>query len=613
MSTLPAANGQSPPKETTTTQPKDRPAKPKKKGCSFAQIHSKPLPLEIHPLPAFHPSNPISLLRIAYTWISHLLYPPTSHAEEPYVGYFSLETRSVHVTDPKHVRALWEMGFFGKGTLSRSEPSWLEREKARVMSEMRGSRGRKAAEDATIARREERRLFKLERARAEREKIERQRLAERGELEAEDVDVKEEDVAESEVQAQAEDETLAEDQKTDAVSEPLHEKTPADLEKDDAKKANEIIEAQEIPEPNIDNQEHLQLTLEEAFFLSYALGVLTILPPQSPPTSTKPPPSVYTATTLLSLFAQHSTFPPSTCHPAPDDPFLLSYITYHHFRSLGWVVRPGVKFGADYLLYNRGPVFSHAEFAVLVMPSYSHRYWNSPGGRGQRRVQGEKDWWWLHCVNRVQGQVKKTLVLAYVEVPSPFEVDWEGGVGEVFGRYKLIVEMAEPSVIPKVGGDGFAISQNTTFSGVLCDAHALLVIDVLWGAIILYLLFAHFVRSISDIYSPAASKKVLLFALLGGVGAVTVALSTVRAGCSPRPWYESAIQVVFAVVGAIRTQIIVWADYTKTLEKEKQQQQQQQPAVELAPLPPHHPPSGSEPSPSEAFGTVRRRQPTSSS
>ena len=59
----------------------------------------------------------------------------------------------------------------------------------------------------------------------------------------------------------------------------------------------------------------------------------------------------------------------------PDDPFMISYAAYHHYRSLGWVVRSGVKFSVDFLLYNRGPAFSHAEFAVVLLPSYTHPYW----------------------------------------------------------------------------------------------------------------------------------------------------------------------------------------------------------------------------------------------
>jgi tRNA-splicing endonuclease subunit Sen2 len=99
---------------------------------------------------------------------------------------------------------------------------------------------------------------------------------------------------------------------------------------------------------------------------------------------------------------------------------MLSYVAYHHFRSLGWVVRAGTKFGVDFLLYNRGPVFSHAEFGVMIMPSYSHKYWQTEEGKAERRIKERKDWWWLHCVNRVQSQVKKSLVLCYIEVPPPF-------------------------------------------------------------------------------------------------------------------------------------------------------------------------------------------------
>jgi tRNA-splicing endonuclease subunit Sen2 len=44
-----------------------------------------------------------------------------------------------------------------------------------------------------------------------------------------------------------------------------------------------------------------------------------------------------------------------------DNPFLVNYAVYHHFRSLGWVVKGGIKFCVDLLLYKRGPVFHHAE------------------------------------------------------------------------------------------------------------------------------------------------------------------------------------------------------------------------------------------------------------
>lgn len=45
----------------------------------------------------------------------------------------------------------------------------------------------------------------------------------------------------------------------------------------------------------------------------------------------------------------------------PDNPFIVNYVVYHHYRSLGWTVKSGVKFCVDYLLYKRGPAFDHAE------------------------------------------------------------------------------------------------------------------------------------------------------------------------------------------------------------------------------------------------------------
>ena len=51
-----------------------------------------------------------------------------------------------------------------------------------------------------------------------------------------------------------------------------------------------------------------------------------------------------------------------------DNPFLVNYAVYHHYRSLGWVVKSGIKFCVDYLLYKRGPVFTHAEYVPIILP-----------------------------------------------------------------------------------------------------------------------------------------------------------------------------------------------------------------------------------------------------
>jgi tRNA-splicing endonuclease subunit Sen2 len=450
-------------KPSQQSSPQSKKSSRKKKGKNYNQIHSRPLPLETFPLPAFNPSHPGSLLRLCYVWLSRLLYAPSSHPTSKYVGYFSSETRSVHVTDPKHVRALWEMGFFGKGSLSRSEPSWLDRAKAKVKAE-RG--GFKTAEENTNARREERRLFKLERARLEREKIERQRAVEEGRMTAEEAAALDA-AAEAKVNRKGTvnstsavtppstgpangEQTSVVESTADNVGSPngvppvngevmaKEHVSPPDTaltngQVQAADEADEIDNSLDDIEPEIANEEHLQLTLEEAFFLFYGLGVLDIAFDSYQP-------QLFSASGLLQLFTTHSTFPPNDqTSIQPDNAFLINYVVYHHFRSLGWVVRPGVKFAVDYLLYNRGPVFSHAEFALIISPAYSDEYWQTKQGLEERRIKKQKDWWWLHSVNRVQSQVKKTLVLVYVDIPAPLRGEEEGlgDVGKMLKRYRV--------------------------------------------------------------------------------------------------------------------------------------------------------------------------------
>ncbi|KAK6436356.1 tRNA splicing endonuclease subunit sen2 [Oleoguttula sp. CCFEE 5521] len=439
-------------------KPPQRPKKP-----NYQHIHRFPLPLQTYPLPIFHPTNPLSLLHLAYTYLSHLLSPPSSHPPRLYKATFHHESRSCHVTDPESIKALWEMGFFGKGTLSRSELTWEVRERAKRASGM----GITAAEDATRRRRDERKAFKLERAREGAEKValqrERERESEQVEGEA-GLDEAEEVEAHDELpkhDARAEDKSRVDDRVDSA--EPEGWTTPNPTAGDDEKTplltsmngevtsksqalppVPDTLEDDVVNEATFANEEHLQLTLEEAFFLAYGLGVLDIaLPPGVQPIEGASPlssPSI-AFSRLLHTFAAHSTFPiqPSNQSLSPANPFFLHYATYHHFRSLGWVVRPGTKFSCDYLLYNRGPVFSHAEFAVIIIPAFEDEYWRTPDGIALRGDQKERDWWWLHCINRVQSQVKKTLVLCYVEVPAPMEEgrDRVVGVAEVLGRYKV--------------------------------------------------------------------------------------------------------------------------------------------------------------------------------
>ncbi|KAI9707580.1 MAG: hypothetical protein M1836_000541 [Candelina mexicana] len=438
---------------------------------NYNVIHALPLPLKTYPLPNFIPHNPFSVLHFLYVYVFQNVLRPCSHPATRYKGLFSSETGSIHVTEPSTVRALWEAGFFGKGSLSRSEPSWLEREKKRI-----GVLAGQTSEDATRRRREERKEFKNERARKEREAIEeklkeegRYEIVSNGDAHGQDISTNgsvkvpislssELDKAHPPLRGIPDSGTVqCQDKKTDTS--PSEIKLSDDVKSVQCSPAAPAFKAQKATSGvlqsrfdlslesdtqvtgDIVNQEHLQLTLEEAFFLVYGLGILEVVDEETRESIAAP--------LLLSLSRRYSYFPP--CAPSslrPDDPFLLSYVVYHHFRSLGWVVRPGIKFAVDYLLYNRGPVFAHAEFAVVIVPAYSDQYWSATKAR-QLEVAKEvrKGWWWLHCVNRVQSQVQKSLIVVFVDVPCPEhsiknsicrnKVDTTLDIGSVLKRYKI--------------------------------------------------------------------------------------------------------------------------------------------------------------------------------
>lgn len=566
------------------------------------KLYALPAPLRTFPLPAFVPHNPLSLFHILFVWLSHTIRPPSSHFDELYQGLFSPGTRSIHVTDNRSIRGLWEQGFYGKGTLSRSEPSWLDREKAR-----RGDKTKSTSEEMTKKRRAERQQTKWERARKERELIDQTLLEEAAALAGRQKDIVPEipahtmntiDIRElrkspeplpatangnkaapvgpleilalpnplAELQASTNESVLCFvddfDQKyihrfyaspvgplellalpnslrmyppnrdsytcLEASADPpanqqvdsetlegantgllanTTAKTTLRLEKDPQKDDVELVGGSETNEDTLDesthseettetnetppngfaqsngspitpkikrqksvrfsptvekttflqseppsperasigssfveeaplaiqNQEHLQLTLEEAFFLSYALGAISIHD-----TETKAPLSNQD---LFYLFRKTSYFPPRP-NPSlsPDDSFMINYVVYHHYRSLGWIVRSGIKFSVDYMLYNRGPVFSHAEFGVVVLPSYSDPYWTSdPFLEKYSREKQQRTWAWMSCINRVITQVKKTLISTYVDIPPPLSAQEEEdlGIDGVLARYKV--------------------------------------------------------------------------------------------------------------------------------------------------------------------------------
>ncbi|KAI9066969.1 hypothetical protein FKP32DRAFT_1564635 [Trametes sanguinea] len=342
------------------------------------RIYAHPLPLVFLPPPpdsAYSPARLLSLVGLS-----------AAHVENPRCeGVFDAATRSVWVTNERDSTILWRRGFFGKGDLSRSEPSWL----ARQINARKAAGKYMTSEEIREKRRAERRQFKLDRAAA---------------------------IARAAAEAEA---AFAEGREAAPVAIPSGATwkpsssgesslpAPPPPEEEDSESEGEIEE-----EEPLENVEHLQLTLQEAWFLVWNLDCLAVLDPHT-----------HEPMTLSQIW---HTF--LTAHPIPpllradaeqrfDNPFLVHYAAYHHYRALGWVVKGGIKFCVDYLLYKRGPVFHHAEFAVVVIPVYE-----DPEDQATSPFTVSNadtfSWTWLSTVNRVNSQVQKTLILTYVTIPA---------------------------------------------------------------------------------------------------------------------------------------------------------------------------------------------------
>src|SRR5260370_35793516 len=129
--------------------------------------------------------------------------------------------------------------------------------------------------------------------------------------------------------------------------------------------------------------------LQEVSFLCWGISCLCIISPETQ--ELFPTPDVWRA-----FLSSHLPFSPLL--QCSNNPFLIQYIAYHHFQTLGWVIHSGIKFCVDYLLYKKGPVSSHAEFAVVVVPSYE-----DPANQGTSPYQLSSKmpmrWSWFSMIN----------------------------------------------------------------------------------------------------------------------------------------------------------------------------------------------------------------------
>eukprot|EP01135_Chromosphaera_perkinsii_P004653 Nk52_evm2s293 gene=Nk52_evmTU2s293 len=86
--------------------------------------------------------------------------------------------------------------------------------------------------------------------------------------------------------------------------------------------------------------------------------------------------------------------------------FLGMYICYGHFRSLGWVVKSGLKYGADFVLYKDGPVFYHSTYCVTVVTVY------------ENEQEDELKWRNIMAASRCSENVKKQTAICTVRLDT---------------------------------------------------------------------------------------------------------------------------------------------------------------------------------------------------
>ena len=284
---------------------------------------------------------------------------------------------------------------WGKGTLSRSSPAWRKRK----TKEMTGGR-EVSLEELTALKRKERAEFKEERLKRERMERERQ-LQKEASGETVTEEIKEEEVGETQGKRKRQKVQLPEDHELPVYSEEYLDK------------------------------EILQIAPDEALFLML-VGLLVV--------------EFEGRRLSLSEFLH---FVARTSRP--DDPFLVKFIVYYHYRRQQVIVKTGIKFGVDYLLYDRPIPMAHAGHCVNVLGDY--HLW---GGDSERQIRQNATWQEINLWQRLMGNVKKRLKLVYVEIPpmNSDTQDWRKadsfeGFLKVLQGYRLREVMTHRMVIAR--------------------------------------------------------------------------------------------------------------------------------------------------------------------
>ncbi|PVU95497.1 hypothetical protein BB561_001802 [Smittium simulii] len=149
------------------------------------------------------------------------------------------------------------------------------------------------------------------------------------------------------------------------------------------------------------SMEPLQLTPCETLYLSTAVGCLTILDKFNNEFSLEAVWKLLFQTESNSILWSNK--------------LLVEYAVYHFYKSRGWIVKNGLKFSVDFVLYKSGPQSSHSEYSVKIIPVTSGEIKSDSDNLYKSYDQDIRI---LMSQSRICSQVKKRLFLCYVEIPD---------------------------------------------------------------------------------------------------------------------------------------------------------------------------------------------------
>ncbi|KAH8353459.1 hypothetical protein KR084_011093 [Drosophila pseudotakahashii] len=119
-----------------------------------------------------------------------------------------------------------------------------------------------------------------------------------------------------------------------------------------------------------DEDETLLLGLEESCFLAYYLSILQI-------------------TNLAGSSMDFRVFMETALKL--NERFVENLAGYLYLKSKNWVIKSGIKFGGDFLVYKQSPRLYHASFLVIVQTPCDSDYYQSKNLKGVQRVAETSD------------------------------------------------------------------------------------------------------------------------------------------------------------------------------------------------------------------------------